>query len=163
MGLAGLPGSPRAESIHVGDPRIAEILVGTAPNRGAPAAARTPAQPAPASPDFGARVAAAGVKVHPLVSLMPTARPRPRPRLALVSNDLLSTYQVALSGAIERAALARGFDVVAVMGREIAHEDPAERAQNVVYGWVSPDVVDGAIVLTGTPANFCGKDGLRRL
>lgn len=89
--------------------------------------------------------------------------PRPRHRLAFVTDGLFGPYQSELRRAFERAALQRGYDVLAVIGRGLGHPDPAERAQNVIYEWLSPDAIDGAALLSSTLMNFVGSAALEGL
>lgn len=86
-----------------------------------------------------------------------------RKRIALLVNDVFSTYQATFRAAIERASRRHGFNLLVCMGRELGHADPNERAQNAVYDWVSNDVADGALLLSGTLSNFVGVAGLARL
>jgi DNA-binding LacI/PurR family transcriptional regulator/serine phosphatase RsbU (regulator of sigma subunit) len=84
-------------------------------------------------------------------------------RVALLVNDVFSTYQATFRAAIERALRRHGYNLMVFMGREVGHVDPKERAQNAVYDWVSKEVVDGALILSGTIANFTGTGGMQAL
>jgi sigma-B regulation protein RsbU (phosphoserine phosphatase) len=77
-----------------------------------------------------------------------------RKRIALLVNDVFSAYQARFRTAIERAARRKECNLLVFMGRELAHPDLNERAQNAVYDCVSPEIADGALVLSGTLANF---------
>lgn len=88
---------------------------------------------------------------------------RSRKRIALFVNDTFSTYQATFRAAIERAASRHDCNLIVLTGREVGHPDPNERAQNAVYDWVSSEVVDGALLLSGTIANFVGTGGMQAL
>jgi sigma-B regulation protein RsbU (phosphoserine phosphatase) len=88
---------------------------------------------------------------------------RRRPRIALIVNVLDSAYQMSLRTAIGRVAMRRGVDLLVAIGRALEHEDPNERALNVVYDWLSKDSVDGAIVVAGAISNYVGSDGIAKL
>ncbi|HEU4580032.1 MAG TPA: substrate-binding domain-containing protein [Polyangiaceae bacterium] len=88
---------------------------------------------------------------------------RTRRRIAFVTDSLFGAYQSELRKAFERAALRRGLDVVTVIGRGLGHADPAERAQNVLYDWLTPRSVDGAVLLSSTLMNFLGSGPLEGL
>ncbi|MEY2934835.1 MAG: hypothetical protein RL033_5584, partial [Pseudomonadota bacterium] len=88
---------------------------------------------------------------------------RARHRLAFVTDSLFGPYQSELRRAFERAALQRGYDVLAVIGRGLGHTDPAERAQNVIYEWLSADAIDGAALLSSALTNFVGSAALEGL
>ena len=88
---------------------------------------------------------------------------RTRRRIAFVTDSLFGAYQSELRKAFERAALRRGHDVVTIIGRGLGHADPAERAQNVLYDWLTPESVDGAVLLSSTLMNFLGSGPLERL
>lgn len=79
-----------------------------------------------------------------------------RRRIGLIVNGLLSAYQLSLRDALERRARREGCDLLVIVGRELEHADLNERTQNVIFEWVSPAVVDGAIVLSGVLMNFGG-------
>jgi phosphoserine phosphatase RsbU/P len=83
-----------------------------------------------------------------------------RKRIALLVNDVFSSYQARFLAAIERAARRKECNLLVFMGRELAHPDLNERAQNAVYDWVSPAIADGALVLSGTIANFTDLVGM---
>jgi DNA-binding LacI/PurR family transcriptional regulator len=88
---------------------------------------------------------------------------RSRQRIAFITDGLLDVYQSELRKAFERAALRDGFDLVVVMGRGLGHVNPAERAQNAVYDWLTPEAVDGAVLLSGALMNFLGSASLEAL
>jgi DNA-binding LacI/PurR family transcriptional regulator len=88
---------------------------------------------------------------------------RARRRIAFVTDSLFGAYQSELRKAFERAALRRGLDVVTLIGRGLGHADPAERAQNVLYDWLTPESVDGAVLLSSTLMNFLGSGPLEGL
>ncbi len=88
---------------------------------------------------------------------------RRRPRIALIVNFLDSAYQMSLRTAIGRVAARRGVDLWVAIGRELEHEDQNERALNCVYGWLTPDSVDGVIVAAGALSNFVGTAGVTAL
>jgi DNA-binding LacI/PurR family transcriptional regulator/serine phosphatase RsbU (regulator of sigma subunit) len=112
-------------------------------------------------PDEAVAVTQASEARQPIAP--PAGRSRSRKGIALLVNDVFSTYQATFRSAIERAARRHGYNLVVFMGREIGHADPNERAQNAVYGWVSSEAVEGALVLSGTLANFAGIEGLQAL
>jgi sigma-B regulation protein RsbU (phosphoserine phosphatase) len=86
-----------------------------------------------------------------------------RRRIALLVNDVFSAYQASFRASIERAARRRNFSLLVFMGRELAHRDVNERAQNAIYDWISPEIADGALVLSGTIANFTDIAGMAGL
>ncbi|HEY2406215.1 MAG TPA: substrate-binding domain-containing protein, partial [Polyangiaceae bacterium] len=87
-----------------------------------------------------------------------------RKRIAFLLNDLSNSYQASFRGSIEKAAHRNDVNLVAMIGRELDHEDEQERVQNVLYGeWLRPEAIDGVIVLSAAISNFCGKEGLQRL
>ena len=88
---------------------------------------------------------------------------RRRPRIALIVNFLDSAYQMSLRMAIGRVAARRRVDLVVAIGRAIEHEDENERALNVVYDWLTPSSVDGAIVVAAAISKYVGSEGIARL
>jgi sigma-B regulation protein RsbU (phosphoserine phosphatase) len=88
---------------------------------------------------------------------------RRRPRIALIVNFLDSAYQMSLRTAIGRVAAHRGVDLIVTIGRALEHEDPNERALNVIYDWLRKDSVDGAIVVASAMSNFVGSAGIAQL
>ncbi|HZU85519.1 MAG TPA: SpoIIE family protein phosphatase [Polyangiaceae bacterium] len=84
-------------------------------------------------------------------------------RIALLVNDVFSAYQATFRAAVERAARRNACGLTVFMGRELGHRDVHERSQNVVYDWVSRDLADAVLVLSGTIANFTGLDGIAAL
>jgi sigma-B regulation protein RsbU (phosphoserine phosphatase) len=86
-----------------------------------------------------------------------------RYRLAFVTDSVFGPYQSGLRKAFERAALQRGYDVLTVIGRGLGHADPAERAQNVMYEWLSSASIDGAVLLSSALVNFVGSAALEGL
>jgi sigma-B regulation protein RsbU (phosphoserine phosphatase) len=87
----------------------------------------------------------------------------PRKRVVLLVNDVFSAYQATYRASIERVARRLDIGVLVMMGRELMHEDPSERVQNAIYDWVSPELADGALLLSGTLANFTGLEGITAL
>jgi len=85
---------------------------------------------------------------------------RRRPRIALIVNFLDSAYQMSLRTAIGRVAARRGIDLIVAIGRALDHEDENERALNVIYGWLTRQSVDGAIVVAAAISNYVGNDGV---
>lgn len=83
--------------------------------------------------------------------------------IALLTNDVISAYQSAFRDAVERAARAAGFNTLSVMGRDLEHIDRHECAQNVIYRWLSPQSVDGVVLLAGSLGNYSGMPGLLKL
>ncbi len=94
-----------------------------------------------------------------LASAMSPTQPQRR-RIVLMTNDLLSTYQVAFGAAVERAVHAKGWDFMTMVGRELGHPDPNERVQNQVYEWLSDSAASGVVLLSGVLANFAGTEAL---
>jgi phosphoserine phosphatase RsbU/P len=88
---------------------------------------------------------------------------RRRPRIALIVNFLDSAYQMSLRMAIGRVAASRGADLVVAIGRALDHEDDNERALNVLYEWLTPRSVDGAIVVAAAISKYVGSEGIIRL
>lgn len=88
---------------------------------------------------------------------------RSRKRIAVITDTLFEAYQNELRKAFERAAQRDGFDLIIVIGRALGHADAAERAQNAVYDWLTPESVDGVVLLSSTLINFQGLDPLRAL
>jgi DNA-binding LacI/PurR family transcriptional regulator/serine phosphatase RsbU (regulator of sigma subunit) len=78
----------------------------------------------------------------------------PPRRIAFLVNDVFRAYQAAFRKFIERAAQRHGCELLVFNGRALAHPELGERAQNHLYDWVSPEVADCAIVLSGTLAHF---------
>jgi sigma-B regulation protein RsbU (phosphoserine phosphatase) len=91
------------------------------------------------------------------------APPGRRRRIALLLNDLSSVYQARFLSAIEKAAARYDFNLLTVLGRELDNPAVQERAQNVLYEWLSPQSIDGVIVLSAAMANHCGTEGLVEL
>lgn len=89
--------------------------------------------------------------------------PSRRIRIALIVNFLDSAYQTSVRTAIGRVAARRGIDLLVAIGRELKHQDPNERALNCIYGWLTPQSVDGAIVVAGALSNYVGTDGVAAL
>lgn len=90
-------------------------------------------------------------------------RPRRRPRIALIVNFLDSAYQMSLRMAIGQVAARRGVDLLVAIGRALDHEDPNERALNVLYEWLTESSVDGAIVVAAAISKYAGTEGIARL
>src|SRR5688572_2924791 len=88
---------------------------------------------------------------------------RRRPRIALIVNFLDSAYQMSLRMAIGRVAERRGADLLVAIGRALEHEDENERALNVLYQWLTPGSVDGAIVVAAAISKYVGSEGIARL
>lgn len=84
-------------------------------------------------------------------------------RIGLLTNGLLSSYQVTLRDALERCARRHSCDLLVVLGRELEHTDLNERTQNVIFDWISSGCVDGVIALSGVLVNFGGSAALIRL
>lgn len=84
-------------------------------------------------------------------------------RIAVLSNGLLSAYQVAFRDALRAAARRHGCDLLMVLGRELEHADPNERAQTEIFEWLTPASVDGVIALSGVLVNYSGPSALLRL
>ncbi|HTV24535.1 MAG TPA: hypothetical protein VMG12_37850, partial [Polyangiaceae bacterium] len=76
------------------------------------------------------------------------------PRIALLTNGLLSSYQVAFRDALAVSARRHGCDLLVVLGRELEHTDLNERTQNEIFEWMNASSVDGVIALTGVLVNF---------
>jgi phosphoserine phosphatase RsbU/P len=91
---------------------------------------------------------------------LPMIEARRRPRIALIVNFLDSAYQMSLRTAIGRVAARRGIDLLVVIGRALDHVDENERALNVIYGWLTRQSVDGAIVVAAAISNYVGNDGV---
>jgi len=85
------------------------------------------------------------------------------PRIALLTNGLLSSYQVAFRDALAVAARRHGCELLIVLGRELEHIDLNERAQNEIFEWLGPTSADGVIALTGVLVNFAGPASVLRL
>ena len=88
---------------------------------------------------------------------------RRRTRIALLVNFLDSAYQMSLRTAIGRVAARRGIDLWVAIGRELEHQARSERALNCVYRWLTPQSVDGAIVIAGALSNYVGTLGVAAL
>ncbi len=86
-----------------------------------------------------------------------------RTRIALLTNGLLTSYPLSFRLAVERAVRRVDCDLVVVLGRELQHPDPNDRAQNVVFDWLSPEWVDGVIFLSGVLVNYTGPAPLHAL
>lgn len=89
--------------------------------------------------------------------------PSRRKRIALLLNFLDASYQVSFRAALERAANARGVDLITCIGRELNHQHVGDRAMNAIYEWITPESFDGVIMLSAALANFCGTDGIEQL
>lgn len=88
---------------------------------------------------------------------------RPRPRIALLFDSLSSEYAVQLRRAVERSAASRNVDVMVVMGQCIGAKPASQGVQNRVYELLSPECVDGVIVVSGTLGHYSGPEGLLAL
>ncbi len=86
-----------------------------------------------------------------------------RKRIGLLTNTLLSSYQIALRDALERCVPRHDADLVVVVGRELQHPDVNEETQNVIFDWVSSASLDGIVVLTGVLVNYGGSGVVRRI
>lgn len=84
-------------------------------------------------------------------------------RIAFLVNDVFRAYQAAFRKFIERAAQRRGCELLVFNGRALAHPELSQRTQNHLYDWVSPDIADCAIVLSGTVAHFASHDQMAAL
>jgi DNA-binding LacI/PurR family transcriptional regulator/serine phosphatase RsbU (regulator of sigma subunit) len=89
--------------------------------------------------------------------------PAPPRRIAFLVSDVFRAYQAAFRKFIERAAQRHGCQLLVFNGRALAHPELAERAQNRLYDWVSPEVADCAIVLSGTVAHFASHSQMSAL
>jgi len=88
---------------------------------------------------------------------------RSRPRIALLFDSLSSEYAVQLRRAVERSATARNVDLMVVMGQCVGARLASQGAQNRIYELISPECVDGVIVVSGTLGHYCGPEGLLAL
>lgn len=86
-----------------------------------------------------------------------------RKRIGLMTNTLLSSYQIALRDALERCACARGCELLVLVGRELEHPDVNEETQNVIFDWLATESVDGLIALTGVLVNYAGAPAVMRI
>lgn len=86
-----------------------------------------------------------------------------RKRIGLLTNTLLSSYQIALRDALERCVPRHDAELVVVVGRELQHPDVNEETQNVIFDWVSSASLDGIVVLTGVLVNYGGNAVVRRI
>src|SRR6186713_649132 len=88
---------------------------------------------------------------------------RTRPRIALLFDTLSSEYAVQLRRAVERSAAARNVDLMVVMGQCVGARLSSQGAQNRIYELLSPDCVDGVIVVSATLGHYSGPEGLLAL
>jgi DNA-binding LacI/PurR family transcriptional regulator/serine phosphatase RsbU (regulator of sigma subunit) len=86
-----------------------------------------------------------------------------RRTIALLFDRLSSEYAVHLRRSIERAASQKGVSVLSVVGQLLGDIDASAVTQNQIYELVSPDCVDGVIVVSATMGHYCGQDGLLAL
>jgi DNA-binding LacI/PurR family transcriptional regulator/serine phosphatase RsbU (regulator of sigma subunit) len=86
-----------------------------------------------------------------------------RYRIALLCNYFDRPYQTSFYNALERVARSRGVELLVVVGRELENELAHERALNQVYKWLSPERIDGVIILSAALSNFSGPEGVLRL
>jgi phosphoserine phosphatase RsbU/P len=87
----------------------------------------------------------------------------PRLRVVLLVNYLDRAYQTNFRNALERAARSRGVDLFVAVGRELEHDLPQELVLNRLYQWLSPQSVDGVVLLSASLSNFSGPEGVLRL
>lgn len=84
-------------------------------------------------------------------------------RIGFLTDDLLRSYQRSVHLALELAAAEHGCSLTAIVGRELHHPERGERAQNALFEWLSPQALDGLIVLSGVLVNYTGTPGLQAL
>ncbi len=85
---------------------------------------------------------------------------RPRKTIALLFDNLSSEYAVHLRRSVERAASQRDVSVLTVVGQPLGAPEATAVTQNQIYELISPDCVDGVIVVSATVGHYCGEDGL---
>ena len=85
------------------------------------------------------------------------------PRIGLLFDSLTSEYAAQLGRAVERAAALKGVDVLVVMGQGVGARTVSEVAQNRIYELLSPECLDGIIVVSATLGHYCGLEGLTAL
>ncbi len=86
-----------------------------------------------------------------------------RKRIAFVVNALEEAYQLAFRAAVEGAARQAGFDLLAVVGRQLEEQHPHSRAMNAAYEWLTSEAVEGVILLSAAMANHSGADAVLTL
>ncbi len=87
---------------------------------------------------------------------------RERRAVALVIDSLSSEYSVYVRRAVERAASARGVDVLTVVGQRFSAPTVIESTQNALYDLVGPETVDGIIVVSSTVGHYVGREGVEQ-
>jgi DNA-binding LacI/PurR family transcriptional regulator/serine phosphatase RsbU (regulator of sigma subunit) len=71
------------------------------------------------------------------------------PTIALLMDYLVSSYQLALLRAVERACRTREVSLLTLAGRSLQAPSIGDRTQNRVYDLLGPDNVDGILLVSG--------------
>ena len=85
-----------------------------------------------------------------------------RRRFALLIDSLGAEYEVQMRAAVEGAAARHDIEVLITMGQRLGGSDPTECAQNSIYTLLSPQTVDGVIVVSSTIGHYYSTGELAR-
>ena len=97
-------------------------------------------------------------------SLESTATPRLRLAVLLDHlNAFSGGYEAQLRDAIHAKCREAGHDVLLIYGGPVDPPRPMDAADNAIYELLSPDSVDGIIVISTLLSTYCGPAGVARL
>ena len=97
-------------------------------------------------------------------SLESTATPRLRLAVLLDHlNAFSGRYEAQLRDAIHAKCREAGHDVLLIYGGPVDPPRPMDAADNAIYELLSPDSVDGIIVISTLLSTYCGPAGVARL
>jgi phosphoserine phosphatase RsbU/P len=82
------------------------------------------------------------------------------PTIAIMVDYLVSSYQVGLIRAVERASKAKGVSLLTLAGRALHGPLAGDATQNRIYELLGPDNVDGIILVAGCMSYASGAVAL---
>lgn len=82
------------------------------------------------------------------------------PTIALLVDYLVSSYQVTLIRAVQRAVTEEGANLLVVAGRAIRAPSVGEATQSRIYELLGPANVDGILLVSGCMSSMSGAEAL---
>lgn len=86
--------------------------------------------------------------------------PQRTPTIAILVDYLVSSYQVAIIRAVERASRERGVSLLTVAGRALNAPTIGDATQNRIFEFLGADNVDGIIMVSGCMSYASGAAAL---
>jgi sigma-B regulation protein RsbU (phosphoserine phosphatase) len=93
----------------------------------------------------------------------PTGLNRQRRTIALLVDSIAAEYTMLLRASAEREASRRNANLMIFTGLRLGAPRAIEATQNKIYELVTPERVDGVIVVSATIAHYCGAEGIEAL